>query len=67
MFKRIALAFNELLGAFHSLTSTISLAETRGAELPTVTVVEHSAPSTPMEHLSRRPLAACWAFTEWAS
>ena len=67
MFKRIAVVFDESLGAFHALTSTISLTKTLGAELQTVTVVEHSAPSMPMEHLSRRPLAACWAFTEWAS
>jgi len=57
MFKRIAVVFDESLGAFQSLTSTISLAKTLGAELQTVTFVEHSAPSVPMEHLSRRSLA----------
>jgi hypothetical protein len=57
MFKRIAVGFDESLGAFHSLTSTISLAKTLAAELQTVTFVSHSAASVPMEHLSRRSLA----------
>jgi hypothetical protein len=57
MFKGIAVAVDESLEVFHALISTISLAETLGAELHTVTGVEHSAPSMPMEHLSRRLLA----------
>ena len=50
MFQRIAVVVDESLGAFHALTSTISLAKTLGAELQTVTVAEHSAPSMPREH-----------------
>ena len=50
MFKRIAVVVDESLGALHTLTSTISLAKTLGAELQTVTVAEHSAPSMPREH-----------------
>jgi hypothetical protein len=57
MFKRIAVVVDESLGAFHVLASTISLAKTLGAELQTVTFVEHSAPSMPTEHLSGRHLA----------
>jgi hypothetical protein len=44
MFKRIAVVVDESLGV---LASTISLAKTLGAELQTVTVVEHSASSMP--------------------
>jgi nucleotide-binding universal stress UspA family protein len=46
MFKRIAVDFDESPGAFHALTSAISLAKTLGAELQTVTVVQPPAAYT---------------------